>query len=309
MRQITVGLLLLGAMMGIIAPSGATEPLRPVQAQGQAPNQGQGQGRGQNQTQAQPVEPFRIIGNIYWVGGEYGSYLITTPAGHILHDTGTNEMHDTIVSNVKKLGFEVKDIKIMISSHAHFDHVQGHPQMQKLTGAQVVALGGDAAALEAGVDNSAGGFRGMQQVHVDRVIKDGDTVTLGGTTLRALWVPGHTQGATIWMMNVQENGRTYSVAFRGGETPNAGVPLFDNPRHPKVVEDTKFTLERLKALQPPDLFLHNHQQNLGRPLNPALPVNPRCITCLDAQAFKEMVVRSEEGFFQRLKEAEAERKK
>jgi hypothetical protein len=111
------------------------------------------------------------------------------------------------------------------------------------------------------------------------------------------------------MMNVQENGRTYSVAFRGGETPNAGVPLFDNPRHPKVVEDTKFTLERLKALQPPDLFLHNHHQNLGRPLNPALPVNPRCITCLDAQAFKEMVVRSEQGFFQRLREAEAERKK
>src|SRR5688500_6107572 len=102
MRQITVGLLLLGAMIGFIAPSAATEPLMPVQAQ------------------AQPVDPFRIIGNIYWVGGEYGSYLITTPAGHILHDTGTNEMHDTIVSNVKKLGFEVKDIKIMISSHAHF---------------------------------------------------------------------------------------------------------------------------------------------------------------------------------------------
>src|SRR5215468_6118634 len=104
---------------------------------------------------AQPAafpEAFRIIGNIYWVGGEYGSYLITTPAGHILHDTGTNEMHGTIVSNVKKLGFDVKDIKIMISSHAHFDHVQGHPQMQKVTGAQVVALGGDAAALEAGVD-------------------------------------------------------------------------------------------------------------------------------------------------------------
>src|SRR5215470_2296609 len=106
MRQITVGLLLLGAMIGFIAPSGATEPLRPVQAQGQAPNQGRG--RGQNQAQAQPVEPFRIIGNIYWVGGEYGSYLITTPAGHILHDTGTNEMHGTIVSNVTKLGFDVK---------------------------------------------------------------------------------------------------------------------------------------------------------------------------------------------------------
>src|SRR6185295_11532383 len=118
-----------------------------------------------------------------------------------------------------------------------------------------------------------------------------------------------TQGATIWMMNVQENGRTYSVAFRGGETPNAGVPLFDNPRHPKVVEDTKFTLERLKALQPPDLFLHNHLQNLGRPLNPALPVNPRCITCMDAEAFKAMVANAEKSFAERVREAEAQQKR
>ncbi|KAF0187431.1 MAG: beta-lactamase, partial [Gammaproteobacteria bacterium] len=75
---------------------------------------------------AEPAEPFRIIGNIYWVGGEYGSYLITTPEGHILHDTGTREMHDVIIANIEKLGFEPSDIKIMISSHAHFDHVQGH---------------------------------------------------------------------------------------------------------------------------------------------------------------------------------------
>jgi metallo-beta-lactamase class B len=114
------------------------------------------------------------------VGGEYGSYLITTPQGHILLDTGSTEMHDVIVSNVKKLGFKVEDIKIMISSHPHWDHVQGHPAMKKLTVAQVVALGGDAAALEAGQDNSAGGVRGMIAVHVDRVIKDGDTVEPDG---------------------------------------------------------------------------------------------------------------------------------
>jgi metal-dependent hydrolase (beta-lactamase superfamily II) len=100
------------------------------------------------------------------VGGEYGSYLITTPQGHILLDTGSTEMHDVIVSNVKKLGFKVEDIKIMISSHAHWDHVQGHAAMKKLTGAQVVALGGDAAALEAGQDNSAVGKR--QPRHAER---------------------------------------------------------------------------------------------------------------------------------------------
>ena len=92
----------------------------------------------------------------------------------------------------------------MTSSQAHFDHVQGHAAMKKLTGASVIALGGDAAALEAGQDNSAGGFSGMVAVHVDRVIKDGDTISLGGVTLRALWVPGHTQGATVWITTVSE---------------------------------------------------------------------------------------------------------
>jgi len=255
---------------------------------------------------AQASEPFRIIGNIYWVGGEYGSYLITTPEGHILHDTGTSEMHDVIVANVEKLGFDVRDIKIMISSHAHFDHVQGHAAMKQLTGAQVVALGGDAVALEAGLDNSAGGFPGLEAVHVDRVIADGDTVTLGGVTLRALWTPGHTQGATMWLTTVEEDGKSYDVAFRGGEIPNPGVALIDNPRHPNVVADTQMTLQRLKQLEPPDLLLHNHPQNLGRPLDPNLPVNPACFTCLDAPAWTELVKGVEASFTAALQEAQAQ---
>ena len=149
----------------------------------------------------------------------------------------------------------------------------------------------------------------MVAVHVDRVIKDGDTISLGGVTLRALWVPGHTQGATVWMTTVSEGGKNYSVAFRGGETPNAGVQLIGNPRHPKVIEDTKMTLRRMKALQPPDLFLHNHPQNLGRRLNPALPVNPLCVTCMDTEAFKAMVANAERSFAERVREAEAQHKK
>ena len=96
------------------------------------------------QAASEVAEPFRVIGNIYFVGGQYGSYLITTPEGHILHDTGSAEMHPLIVSNVEKLGFNVRDIRIMISSHAHWDHVEGHAAMKRVTGAQVVALGGDA---------------------------------------------------------------------------------------------------------------------------------------------------------------------
>lgn len=284
---------LLGAALCLVTPAGAEGHAEPAQARGQAA----------------PPEGFRIIGNIYWVGGEYGSYLITTPQGHILHDTGTSEMHQVIASNVKRLGFDVKDIKMIISSHAHFDHVQGHAAMKALTGAQVIALGGDAAALAAGQDNSAGGFPGLVAVPVDRVVKDGETIALGGVTLRAVWVPGHTQGATMWTTTVSEGGRAYSVAFRGGETPNAGVQLIGNPRHPKVIEDTKMALQRMKAMPPPDLFLHNHRQNLGRPLNPALPVNPLCVTCMDAEAFTAMVADAERSFAERVREAEAQQKK
>ena len=81
-----------------------------------------------------------------------------------------------------------------------------------------------------------------------------------------------------------EGEKSYSLAFRGGETPNAGGQLIGNPRHPKVIEDTKTTLQGLKALQPPDVFLHDNRQNLGRPLNRTLPVNPLCVTCMDTEA-------------------------
>jgi metallo-beta-lactamase class B len=164
--------------------------------------------------------------------------------------------------------------------------------MKQLTGAQVVALGADAAALEAGPN--------FPPVEVDRVIQDGDIVTLGGMTLSALWVPGHTQGATMWLTTVQEGGNTYSVLTRGGEIPNEGVPLFNNPNYPMIVEDTLWTLYRLKRRPSPDLVLHNHPQNLGRPLNPTLPVNASCTFCLDAEAWTDLVERVDATFKERL---------
>ena len=252
---------------------------------------------------SEAAEPFRIVGNIYFVGAKgLSSYLITTPEGHILHDTGTDEMHDVIVSNVEALGFNVQDIKIMLHSHAHFDHMQGHAAMQRATGAQIIALGGDAVAIESGEDNSALGDEGWEPVEVARVVEDGDTVTLGGTTLRAVWTGGHTQGATMWMTTVEEGGQTYNVAFRGGEIPNAGVPLVDNPRHPTVVEDTQRTLRLLKELEPPDIFLHNHPQAEPPTLNPDLPVNPQCASCFDAEAFVELVANAESRFQSMLEE-------
>ena len=209
---------------------------------------------------SQPVDPFRIVGNIYYVGAmNIASYLITTPQGHILIDSGTLEMHDGIASGVEQLGYRLSDIRILLASHAHFDHIEGHALMQRRTGAQVMAMSGDAEALESGHDTSALGAIGWEPVPVSRRLKDGDTVSLGGTTLRAIRAPGHTQGATIWMTAVEDDGRRYNVAFFTTTTPNPEVPL-DNPRHKTVIEDTRNTFRKLKAEREPDIVLVGHPQ-------------------------------------------------
>ena len=210
---------------------------------------------------SQPVEPFRIVGNIYYVGAlNIASYLIATPQGHILIDTGPTEMHDAIARGIEQLGYRVSDVRILLASHAHFDHIEGHALMQRRTAAQVMAMSGDAEALESGHDTSALGAIGWEPVPVSQRLKDGDTVMLGGTTLRAIHAPGHTQGATIWRTTVDDGGRKYNVAFFTTTTPNPGVPLFDNPRHKNVVEDTRNTFRKLKAEREPDIVLVGHPQ-------------------------------------------------
>lgn len=210
---------------------------------------------------SQPVAPFRIVGNIYYVGAlNIASYLIATPQGHILIDSGMTEMHDAITSGVEQLGYAVSDIRILLSSHAHFDHIEGHALMQRRTGAQVMAMTGDAEALESGHDTSALGAIGWEPVRVSRRLKDGDTVTLGGTTLRAIHAPGHTRGATIWMTTIDDEQRRYTVAFFTTTTPNPGVPLVDNPRHTNVIDDTRGTFRKLTAEREPDIVLVGHPQ-------------------------------------------------
>jgi metallo-beta-lactamase class B len=210
---------------------------------------------------SQPVAPFRIVGNIYYVGAlNLAAYLIATPQGHILIDTGMTEMHDAIVSSVEQLGFRMSDIRILLASHAHFDHIEGHALMQRRTGAQVMAMSGDAEALETGHDTSALGAIGWEPVAVSRRLQDGDTVTLGETTLRAIRAPGHTQGATIWMTTVEDDGRRYQVALFTTTTPNPGVPLVNNPRHANVIDDTRKTVQKLKAEREPDIVLVGHPQ-------------------------------------------------
>lgn len=257
-----------------------------------------------------PVEPFRIVGNIHYVGGaNIASYLIATPEGHILIDTGMKEMHEVIKNSVAKLGFKTADIKIMLSSHAHFDHIEGHAMMQKLTGAQVMAMAGDAEALSSGKDNSALGAIGWEPVSVARVLRHGDTVSLGGTTLRAVHTPGHTQGATTWMTTVEDQGGRYTVGFLGGTTPNGGVPLFDNPRHKSVIEDTQRTFTTLKGERAPDIYLVGHPQAMFMGKVERIKAGDSPHPLLNGDAWTKQIVDGEAGFAKRVAEERAKLKR
>jgi metallo-beta-lactamase class B len=251
---------------------------------------------------SRPEEPFRLIGNIYYVGAKnIASYLVVTPQGSILIDTGTTEMTPVITSNVEKLGFKVRDIKIMLSSHAHFDHIGGHAAMKKLTGARIMAIKQDADALEAGKDLSPLGDEGWMPVKVDRVLKDGDTVALGGTTLRAVWAPGHTPGCTVWTTTVADAGKTYSVAIFGCGGPNGGVKLVGNPRFPTLVDDTLATFRKLKSLKP-DIYVTGHPQMIFAGKIERMKANERPHPLLDtgSVAWTKMLDDAQAAFEKRL---------
>jgi metallo-beta-lactamase class B len=206
----------------------------------------------------QPFEPVKIVGNVYYVGTVgLSSFLIVTPEGGIIIDSGEAESVPFIRANVEKLGFRVSDVRLLLAGHAHFDHVGGLAPLKKLTGAKVVAMEADREALASGVDRSALGAAGWQPITIDRVVKDNDTVTLGGTTLTAHLTPGHTQGCTTWTMDATENGRKYMVAFVCSVTVNEGVHLIGNTRVPQIAEHYARTFRLLHDLKP-DVFVAEH---------------------------------------------------
>ena len=185
----------------------------------------------------QPVDPQRIAGNIYYVGTRgLSSFLIVTPAGAILIDTGEAASVPFIRANVERLGVHLSDVRLLLAGHAHFDHVGGHAEMKRLTGATVVAMEADREAIASGVDRSALGGPGWTPVAVGKVVKDGGVVSLGGVALTAHLTPGHTQGCTTWTTDVMQDGKRYRVAFVCSVTVNEGVRLVGNTRVPAIAE-------------------------------------------------------------------------
>ena len=179
---------------------------------------------GNAEQQNKQFPPHKIVGNVYYVGTEsLSSFLVTTPAGHILIDSVFERTVPTIQDSVQKLGFKFEDIRIVLGSHAHGDHQEGDGLVVKLTGARAMAIAEDIPLLQQ--MRSPGGIPRP----IYESLHDGSEVTLGGVTLTAHHTPGHTPGCTTWTMKVVEGGRTYDVLIIGSVGVNPGTNLVGNP--------------------------------------------------------------------------------
>jgi metallo-beta-lactamase class B len=206
-----------------------------------------------------PVEPFRIAGNLWYVGAsDVTAYLITTPAGHVILDGGFVETAPQILANVRKLGFDPKDVKFLLNTHAHLDHAGGLAELKRETGALLVASAEDAPALENGDRNDFawGDTMTFPPVAVDRRIGDGETVPIGGTTLVAHLTSGHTRGCTTWSLAIGEADPRPTALFLCGVTA-PGYKLVGNEKWPGIAEALETTFRKLESL-PCDYFLAAH---------------------------------------------------
>jgi metallo-beta-lactamase class B len=217
-----------------------------------------------------PFPPFRIIGNIYWVGTwDLSSYLITTSEGHILINSGLAETVPQIVHGIETLGFKISDVKLLLATHAHFDHVAGLAELKKRSKAAIVLSRADAELFQSGgksdflFGNSPRAY--FESAPVDRTLADGEKITLGGTTLNAHLHPGHTKGATSFTTTGEENGKMYRVGIMSMGSINDGVTVTGMPGFPDIEAAYRKTFRDQKTLDI-DIFLASHagQFNLHR---------------------------------------------
>lgn len=249
------------------------------------------------QASNQPLAPFRIAGNLYYVGAsDVTSYLIVTPKGLILIDGGFEQTAPMIRRNVAALGFDYSKIRIILNSHAHLDHAGGIAAIRRETGATFIASAADAPLLaRGGMDDSQFGDRlPFPPAEPDRIVADGGRVTLGGTTLTAHLTPGHTPGCTTWTMTVREHGKPLHVVFAGSASVPSEYRLAGNPRYPDAIADYRRTFAVLKSL-PCDIFLGSH--GVFFDLQGKLA---RHASFVDPQGYRDFVVRSERSFEQRV---------
>jgi metallo-beta-lactamase class B len=258
-----------------------------------------------NSDWTEPFPPYRVIGNVYYVGSRgLASYLITTPQGHILINSSLEASVPLIRASIEKLGFKFSDVKILLISHAHFDHCAGSFQIKELTGAKYMVMDADVPVIEAGGKNdfqygtSASSL--FKPVKVDRVLHDGDTVQLGGATLVAHLTPGHTKGCTTWTWQAREGTATYNVVVVGSPNVNPGYKLVNNTLYPGIAQDYEKMFRVLKAL-PCDVFLGAHGGYYGMEAKFARVKEGAANPFIDPDGYKKYVSDKEEEFRAELK--------
>jgi len=252
----------------------------------------------------QPADPYRIAGNLYYVGSSgISSFLIATPAGHVVIDAGYESTVPIVEANIRTLGFKVEDVKILLNTQAHYDHAAGFAALKKHSGAQLMVAGPDADVIERGGvrDFSFGDKYPFPPAKVDRRLKDGDTVTLGKLTLHAHVTPGHMQGCTTWSFEVTENDRALQVVEMCGLTVLDTTRLVGNAAYPNIVTDYERTFAALRKL-PVDIFIGAHPayydgtaKAAKAKANPSGP-NP----FIDPQGYQRYIDEGEKRFRDRL---------
>ena len=224
LRAVFLTVLLGSAAQTLFAQGGAPDqPSVTVRGQTYTPRSILARNMGTPEDQTTAFPPHKIIGNVYYVGTRtLTAFLITTPQGHILINSTYERNVRTIEKSVTGLGFKFSDIRILLATHAHDDHQEGDALLKELTGAQVMVMQEDVAAAQ-------GIKPGGKNHPIDRILRDGEEVTLGGTTLVAHRTPGHTRGATTWTMKAVEAGKTYNVVFATSyRAPTTVTPDIEN---------------------------------------------------------------------------------
>ncbi|HVI45070.1 MAG TPA: subclass B3 metallo-beta-lactamase [Chitinophaga sp.] len=256
-----------------------------------------------NKEWSQDYQPFRIAGNLYYVGTyDLAVYLITTPQGHILINTGLADSEPLIRKHVKALGFKFSDIKILLATHAHFDHMGAMAAIKKETGARAMINEKDAGVTEDG-GNSDYVFGGKGSTFLpfkaDRLLHDHDTIQLGGMTVEMLHHPGHTKGASSFLFDVKDKQHTYRVLVANMPSVLEETNLAGMPGYPDVARDYAYTLNSLKGLQF-DLWLSSHASQFGlhEKHKPGAPYNPEAFK--DRAGYDKLVADLEQAYLKKL---------
>ena len=252
----------------------------------------------------EPFPPFRIAENLYYVGSKgLANYLITTPQGHILINSDLEANVPLIRASVEQLGFMFSDIKILLISHAHGDHVGGSALIKQITGAKYMVMEADVPVVESGgkSDFQYGNVPAFlyPATTVDRVLHDGDKVMLGNAVLVAHLTPGHTKGCTTWTMKVKEGGKTYNVVIIGSPNVNDGYKLIGNSLYPQIAQDYERMFQVLRSL-PCDYFLGAHGSYFDMETKYARLKEGFPTPFIDPGGYKKYVAQKEQDFREEL---------